>query len=160
MRNTILATTAVLTLMTGQVQGDNPKPPLPADVGAGRIAWFDLTTTSLAKSKEFYGKLFEWQFEPVAGTDLAVTITSRGAAIGTIRGTEGAISAFNGVIYVQVPDIEVACRKAAELGATIAPGFPFNLPGGTGAIGLFTDPSGHPMGMYARKLIPAAPAAK
>jgi hypothetical protein len=29
----------------------------PADVGAGRIAWFDITTTSLAKSKDFYGEI-------------------------------------------------------------------------------------------------------
>jgi len=133
---------------------------MPQDVGPGRVAWFDITTTDLAKSKEFYGKLFGWQFAPVQGTDQAVEIVSRGVGIGTIRGAEGAIAAFNGVIYVQVPDIQAACRKAKDLAGTIVEGFPFNLPDGTGAIAVATDPSGHPFGMYSRSPIPptSAPA--
>jgi predicted enzyme related to lactoylglutathione lyase len=59
------------------------------------------------------------------------------------------------VVYVQVTDIRASCKKAAELGATVVPGFPFNLPDGIGAIGLFADPSGHPMGMYSRTPIPS-----
>ena len=43
---------------------------------------------------------------------------------------------------------------STELGGTIAPGFPFNLPDGTGAIALVVDPSGHPVGMYSRTQIP------
>ncbi len=50
------------------------------------------------------GGLFAWQFAPVEGTDLAVEIVVRGEAIGTLRVAEGAISAFNGVVYVQVDD--------------------------------------------------------
>ena len=149
MRTAILAMTVALALVTGQLQADPPKPP-PADVGPGRIAWFDLTTSNLAQSKEFYGKLFDWEFTPLQGTDLAVEIVSRGTAIGTLRGAEGKISAFNGVVYVQVTDIQASCKKAKELGGTVAPGFPFNLPDGIGAIALVLDPAGHPVGMYSR----------
>jgi predicted enzyme related to lactoylglutathione lyase len=144
--NAILSITAVLAIMISPSQSDRPKP----DVGNGRVAWFDITTTDLAKSKEFYSKLFDWTFTPVQGTDRAVEIVSGGTAIGTIRSADGKISAFNGVIYVQVSDIQASSKKAKELGGTVAPGFPFNLPDGRGAIGLVLDPSGHPMGMYSR----------
>ena len=153
MRAMVLA----ITVMSAAFVPAQSKPPksMPADVGPGRVAWFDITTTDLARSKEFYGKLFEWTFNPVQGTDLAVEIVSGGSAIGTLRGAEGQISPFNGVVYVQVPDIQESCRKAKALGGTLVPGFPFDLPNGTGAIGLVSDPAGHPVGMYSRT--PIAP---
>ena len=154
MRNAILAMTVALTLATGQVQASPPKLP-PADVGSGRIAWFDITTANLPQSKEFYGKLFDWTFSLLQGTDQALEIASRAVAIGTLRVAEGKISASNGVVYVQVTDIQASCRKAKELGGTVAPGFPFNLTDGIGAIALVLDPSGHPVGMYSRT--PLAP---
>jgi uncharacterized protein len=132
-----------------------PKPQMPQDVGPGRVAWFDISTTNLARAKEFYGKLFGWTFTAVTGTDQAVEINSRGMAIGTIRGADGDISKFNGVVYIQVDDVQSASNRAKELGGTIAPGFPFNLPNDRGAISLITDPSGHPLGMYSRASIPA-----
>jgi len=155
MRKAILAFAAILFLGSAMIWS-MPKKNLPADVGAGRIAWFDITTTNLAQSKEFYGKLFGWTFNPVMGSDQAAEIVAGGTPIGTIRGTDGKISPFNGVVYVQVTDLPASCQKAAELGATLVPGFPFNLPDGTGAIGLFADPSGHPMGMYSRTPLPTA----
>ena len=155
MRNAILTMAVALTLAAGQLPAAPPKP-LPADVGPGRVAWFDITTSNLAQAKEFYGKLFDWELKPVQGTDLAVEIVSRGTAIGTIRGAEGKISPYNGVVYVQVTDLPASCKKAKELGGTVAPGFPFDLPDGVGAIALILDPSGHPMGLYSRT--PLAPA--
>jgi predicted enzyme related to lactoylglutathione lyase len=159
MRATIVAIT-VMALAFGQAQSKPPKS-MPADVGPGRVAWFDITTTDLSKSKEFYGKLFDWKFNPVQGTDLAVEIVAGGSAIGTIRVAEGQISPFNGVVYVQVSDIQESCKKAKELGGTLVPGFPFDLSNGTGAIGLVSDPAGHPVGMYSRtRLVPQRPAPK
>ncbi|MFY9572847.1 MAG: hypothetical protein WAV20_15710, partial [Blastocatellia bacterium] len=87
MRNAILAITFALTFVTGPLDAPKNKT-RPADVGPGRIAWFDITTTNLAQSKEFYGKLFDWKFTPLQGTDQAVEIVSRGTAIGTLRGAE------------------------------------------------------------------------
>ena len=154
MRNAILAMTVALTLGTGELRAENPK--LPADVGPGRIAWFDITTTDLARSKTFYGDLFGWSFTPVAGSDQAAEIVSNGTPIGTIRVAEGKISPFNGVVYVQVTDIQANCKKAKELGGTVVPGFPFNLPDGKGAIGVAVDPAGHPIGLYSRTPLPPA----
>ena len=158
MQMTILATTLILAL--GLAQSKRSKP-FPADVGPGRVAWFDITTTDLSKSKEFYGKLFDWTFTPVEGTDQAAEIVSGGTAIGTIRVADGQIGTFNGVVYIQVKDIQEACKRVNELGGTVASGFPFNLPSGIGAIGLILDPAGHPLGMYSRSLIaPEKPASK
>jgi predicted enzyme related to lactoylglutathione lyase len=157
MRNAIVAMILASTVVTGVLHAADSKKPK-ADVGPGRIAWFDITTTSMARSKEFYGKLFDWQFNAIPGTDLAAEIVAGGMEIGTLRVAEGPISAFDGVVYVQVTDIEASCKKAKELGGTIPPGFPFNLTDGAGAVGLVADPAGHPVGLYSRTPIPPAPA--
>ena len=161
MRKTILAAVVTLILVGGPLRSATQKAP-PADVGAGRVAWFDITTTNLTQSKEFYGRLFDWQFESLPGpyADLAAEIVSRGTSIGTIRKAEGAISAYDGNVYIQVDDIQASCKKAAELGGKVVPGFPFNLSNGGGAIGLVIDPAGHPIGMYSRTPLPEAPAKK
>ena len=54
---------------------------------------------------------------------------------------DGKLSVFNGVVYVQVDNLPASCKKARELGGTIPPGFPFDLPGSQGAIALVTDPT-------------------
>jgi len=130
------------------------KPQMPADVGAGRVAWFDISTSNVARAKEFYGKLFGWTFAAVEGTDQAAEINSRGVAIGTIRSADGPISGFNGVVYIQVEDVRRAGESATALGGTIVEGFPFNLPNGTGAISIIKDPSAHPLGLYSRARLP------
>ncbi len=160
MRNAALAMAVALALMAGQLQAA-PTKPRPPDVGPGRIAWFDIATSNLPQSKDFCGKLFGWSFTPVPGSDQAVEIVSRGEAIGTLRVAEGKVSPFNGVTCVQVADIPASCKKAMELGGTIAPGFPFNLPDGAGAVALVLDPTWHPVGMDGRPpLPPAAPPAR
>jgi predicted enzyme related to lactoylglutathione lyase len=150
----ILAMILATALVSGELHAATP----PADVGPGRIAWFDITTTSLPKSKEFYGKLLDWQFTAVQGTDQAAEIVAGGTPIGTLRSAEGQITPYNGVVYVQVTDIQASCKKAKELGGTIPPGFPFNLPDGIGAIAVVVDPAGHPIGLYSRTPLPPAPA--
>lgn len=150
MRIILISITAVLALLAGSLQSRGPKP----DVGDGRIAWFDITTTNVAQSKEFYAKLFDWTYNSVPGAgDLAAEIVSDGKSIGTIRKAEGKISPYDGVVYVQVADMIASCKKAKDLGGTLVPGFPFNIPG-VGAIGLLTDPAGHPIGMYSRTPVP------
>jgi predicted enzyme related to lactoylglutathione lyase len=156
MRKLTLALIIPFAFVTGELDAATPKTP-PADVGPGRIAWFDISTTSLPRSKDFYGKLFGWQFTPVQGTDQAAEIVAGGTAIGTLRVAEGNISAFNGVVYVQVTDIQASCKKAKVLGGKVEAGFPFNLPDGIGAIAVIVDPAGHPVGLYSRIPLPPAP---
>ena len=147
---TLLTSAGVAALLSVTAYSQSPAKSTAVDVGAGHIAWFDLTTTNITKSKDFYGKLFAWSFKALAGTDQAVEIDADGKGIGTIRVADGKLSPFNGVVYVQVDDLKGTCQKAKELGATIAPGFPFNLPNGAGAIAVALDPAGHPIGFYSR----------
>lgn len=153
MRKAILAMILASALVAGPLLAATAKP----DVGPGRIAWFDITTTNLPRSVEFYGKLFGWKFDPVEGTNLAKEIVAGGTAIGTLRVAEGTIAPFNGVVYVQVTDIQASCKTAKELGGTIPPGFPFNLSDGRGAIALVVDPAGHPIGLYSPTPLPPPP---
>lgn len=133
----------------------------PADVGSGRVAWFDITTNNLDEAKNFYGKLFGWSFEELKATNKAVEIVADGKSIGTLRVANGTISTANGVIYVQVADIAASCALVTTLGGKVVPGFPFDRSDGSGAIALFLDPSGHPMGMWSKTPLPApSPAAK
>src|SRR5947208_14242149 len=99
MRKAIMAMILASAFVAGELHAATAKTP-PTDVGPGRIAWFDITTTSLPRSKEFYGQLFSWQFTPVQGTDQAAEIVAGGTAIGTLRAAEGKITAFNVVVYV------------------------------------------------------------
>ena len=150
----ILALAMAMTLAVSQSHAAPRKSPH-VDVGNGRIAWFDITTSDLPRSKEFYGKLFGWTFASLEGTEYAVEIVARSTSIGTLRVAEGKVSAFDGVVYVQVADMKASCKKAQELGGTIPAGFPFNLQNRTGAVALVVDPAGHPVGMYSRT--PIAP---
>jgi predicted enzyme related to lactoylglutathione lyase len=78
-----------------------------------------------------------------------------GTAIGALRGAEGKITPFNGIVFIQVSDLPASCKKAQELGGTLPEGFPFNPLDGTGAVAVVLDPVGHPVGMYSRTSLPS-----
>lgn len=158
MRTAMLVMALPLALLLGQTDGKAKK--TKPDVGVGHIAWFDVTTTDMAKSREFYGKLFDWKFKEGPMANLAVEIAVGDTSIGTLRRAEGKLSPFDGVVYVQVADVVASCAKAKELGATVIEGFPFDLDDGRGAIGLFNDPVGHPMGVYSQAPIAKPKTAK
>jgi predicted enzyme related to lactoylglutathione lyase len=154
MLNVLLALIMGYSFVMGDFNG-GPNQFRPANVEPGRVAWFDITTTSLPRSKEFYGKLFDWKFILVPGSEHAATIVAGDQAIGTLRDAEGPISAFNGIVYIQVTDIQASCKKVMALGGKVGNGFPLNLPGGAGAIAVATDPVGHPFGMYSSTPFPS-----
>src|SRR5262245_2023399 len=110
MRGVILATAAALALATAGWQEAKKKQPK-ADVGAGRVAWFDITTTKMATAKDFYSKLFGWTFKAFPGMDVAAEIECEGKSIGTLRVAEGKISPYDGVVYIQVNDLPACCKK-------------------------------------------------
>jgi predicted enzyme related to lactoylglutathione lyase len=156
MRTRLIWAFLAFVLTTGLSAAPEQKGPKP-DVGDGRVAWFDITSTNLTQSKAFYAGLFGWEFTSVpGGENLALEIVSGGQPIGTLRVAEGKISPYDGVVYIQVKDMPASCAKAKELGGMIPPGFPFNLSDGRGAIALVADPAGHPVGMYSRTPLPAA----
>ncbi|MDZ4803228.1 MAG: hypothetical protein SGI90_00015 [Candidatus Eisenbacteria bacterium] len=98
MRPSSFGWTLALALLAAPLHAADTKKDPPADVGNGRIAWFDLATTDIAKSKAFYTGLFGWTYTAVAYTDLAAEIVSDKTPIGTLRTADGAVSPFNGVV--------------------------------------------------------------
>jgi predicted enzyme related to lactoylglutathione lyase len=153
MRTRLLAAGIALVLTASLSAAADNKGPKP-DVGDGRVAWFDITTSNIAQSKAFYEGLFGWQFTSLKGTDRALEIVAGDRSIGTLRVADGKISPFDGLVYIQVSDLPASCAKAKELGGMIPPGFPFDLPDGKGAVAVVADPVGHPIGMYSRTPLP------
>ena len=158
MRRAILALILAAGCMSNQEQ---PPPPtsLPADVGTGRVAWFDITTTNLTKSKDFYGKLFDWKFKPLQGTDRrskssrARRQSGRSEAPKARSARPTAWSTSKWLTSRQVGKRQRSSARRSFRGS------PSTSPMGPGRSALFPDPSGHPMGMYSRTLIaPEKPA--
>jgi predicted enzyme related to lactoylglutathione lyase len=121
----------------------------------------ELQTGDVAKAKKFYKSLFDWKLtdttEPMPYTLLEVgPMGAPGAGGGMTRGQNGAPPMW--LPYVQVDDVKKTIAKAQKGGATIL--MPFMEIGQMGAIGVFVDPVGAPIGVWAAaKSPPAAKAA-
>jgi predicted enzyme related to lactoylglutathione lyase len=82
----------------------------------------ELNSTDVAKSKAFYGKLFDWKLEDIPNDAAGGTYTMISVGDGTGGGMmkspmPGAPSMW--LAYVLVDDIEAATKKAKSLGAKV-----------------------------------------
>lgn len=107
----------------------------------------DLQTDDVARTKDFYGRLFDWKFEErVVSPSITFTIvrTGSGPTCGILpRQLPQAPTTW--VPYAQVDSVEATMRKVRQVGAKI---LLEKLPiPGVGAIGVFYDPSGAPVGI-------------
>ena len=109
----------------------------------------ELSTSDVAKAKSFYGSLFDWKLEdvdiPGGPTYTIVGVGDTGTGGGMMKHpVPGAPSVW--LAYVHVDDIDVATKKARELGAKIArdvtevPGF--------GWLAIIVDPTGAELGLW------------
>ena len=81
----------------------------------------ELNSTDVEKSKDFYGKLFNWKLQDMQ-MDAGMTYTMIDVGEGTGGGMmkqlmPGAPSSW--LAYVLVDDIQAATRKARDLGANV-----------------------------------------
>lgn len=95
---------------------------------------------------DFYTQLFGWKTSDIPG-DMPYSIVSpgEGGATGGIGPTPDG-SPGHVTFYVGVDDVDEALAKAESGGGTKVMG-PVDVPGGK--IGLFTDPEGHLIGLWA-----------
>jgi predicted enzyme related to lactoylglutathione lyase len=102
----------------------------------------------------FYSELFGWSIDknnPVGYgiVDRESNLTDEGIGIGGgimgTRGMENMEETSYVTVYVAVPDVEEALKRAEELGGTRVMG-PMDVPGGP-TLGLFNDPEGHMVGV-------------
>jgi len=108
----------------------------------------ELNTTDLDKSKDFYGKLFDWKLEDVPMGD-GSTYTMIGVGEGTAGGMlkhpmPGAPS--NWLAYVNVDDIVASTAKAKTLGATILKDVTEVM--GMGSFSIIMDPTGATIALW------------
>jgi predicted enzyme related to lactoylglutathione lyase len=115
----------------------------------------ELNSTDPKKSKEFYGKLFDWKYEDIPGAD-GITYTSievgenkYGVGGGLLeQRMPGAPSAW--MPYVLVDDVEASTKKARSLGATVLKGVT-EVPN-MGALSILKDPTGAVIGLWQTKM--------
>lgn len=121
----ILLATGVLSLLLGAALVAGPasgpatvRPQLP-----GKFVWFDLLTNDAAVAEKYYGGLFGWTFEVLAGRENPYKIIrEKGQPIGGIvdmsaRKSDLPESTWLG--YVSVADVDVAAAAFKEKGGNV-----------------------------------------
>lgn len=114
------------------------------------VVHFEIVGKDAAKLHSYYSELFGWEInaDNPMGYGLVPregNVNADGVGIG--GGVGGGPDGYPGHVtfYVEVPDVEAALAKAAELGGTrmMGPEKPMEMV----EIGLFADPEGHVIGV-------------
>ncbi|MCL4469666.1 MAG: VOC family protein [Sulfuricella sp.] len=122
---------------------------------ANPFVHIELQTKDLAKSKDFYSKLFDWKLidEPMAGGGTYTMINvGEGTGGGMYANPDPAVPPA-WLAYVSVDDIVASTSKARELGATVVRDV--TEIGGYGWFSVIVDPAGAAIAMWKPKQAPA-----
>jgi predicted enzyme related to lactoylglutathione lyase len=106
---------------------------------------FEIMGTDGPKLRQFYSKLFDWQFQVMSGSDMDYGTIAPGPG-----GIGGGVGATPGVpnyvtIYVTVDDVNAVLEKAEELGSKTV--VPRTVIPNIATWALFSDPEGHLVGL-------------
>lgn len=116
---------------------------------ANPFVHIELNTDDVAKAKKFYLKLFDWKLSTMSlgytGIDVGHLIY--GGAGGGMQKKPMPDAPTMWLPYVQVDDVKKTVAKARKLGAAVQ--VDYMEIGDMGAIGVFTDPSGAALGVWA-----------
>ena len=122
------------------------------------FAHIELNTDDVAKAQKFYKKLFDWQFKPMMDGAYVGIDVGKGTGGGMQKKPMPEVP-NHWLPYVEVADVKKTIAKAKKLGAMAVP-LEFMPIGDMGAIGVFVDPSGAPIGVWAPAKKPAKKAKK
>jgi hypothetical protein len=130
--------------LIGLVKSDPAQtpPPSSAPPADNPVTWFEVAGKDGNKLREFYGKLFGWQFNVMPEQDYGMVDPANGRGIG---GGVATGEPPHAIWYAEVKDPQAALDKAAANGGKIA------MPatdGGMVTFGLFTDPEGNLAGVF------------
>src|SRR5690349_5510455 len=111
------------------------------------FAHIELTTDDLKAAQKFYGKVFAWNLKEMPGMNYTMIDVGAGTGGGMqLRPMPDAPTGW--MPYVQVDDVKATVAKAAKAGATVL--LPYQEIGGNmGSLGVFKDPSGSVIGVWA-----------
>jgi predicted enzyme related to lactoylglutathione lyase len=110
------------------------------------FAHVELNTDDVTKAKRFYKSLFQWKLSAM-GPDYTMIDVGKGGAGGGMQRKAIPGSPTLWLPYVQVDDVEKTIAKARKLGADIQLDY-LDIEE-MGAIGVFIDPTGAPLGVWA-----------
>jgi hypothetical protein len=108
----------------------------------GTISWVDLATTDLAGAKAFYGGLFGWEAEDMAGpAGTYALLRLDGAEVGGAFGqpADGGVPPHWNT-YVTVEEVDASLEQAKQLGGTEL--MPPHDVEGAGRMAVIADPTG------------------
>jgi uncharacterized protein len=114
---------------------------------ANVISWFEVLGSNPDKLRGFYGRLFDWKFQPLPSPDPTTDYAVIDKAQAGIGGGVGKAPQGPGwtTFYVSVDDVAATLSKVEQLGGkTLLPAT--KLPDGA-TIAVFADPEGHPVGI-------------
>ncbi len=106
----------------------------------------ELNTDNVGKAKKFYQSLFQWKMGPMGPDYTGIDVgTGTGTGGGMQEKMPGAPAMW--IPYVAVDDVKKTVAKAKKLGAKVH--VDFLQIGDMGSIGVFSDPSGATLGVWA-----------
>jgi predicted enzyme related to lactoylglutathione lyase len=135
-----------------------PAPGAAADSEIGTVWWSELRTRNLERARDFYSQVAGWSADMVAASDMSrppkegeeayTLFTANGHEVAGASRMDD--SEFGGVpamwiTYIQVADVDVAARRAAELGGKLL-NEPSDVPN-VGRIAIVQDPEGARFGL-------------
>ncbi len=108
------------------------------------ICHFEIGCRDRAKTKEFFGKLFDWKMDDMGPATMIGTGDAVGGHITALGHEPHNYTTF----YVKVDDVKAYLDKVTALGGrTVVP--PVAIPSGTFA--WFADPEGNTIGLWQDK---------
>ena len=111
------------------------------------VAWFEIHTKNGVKSREFYSALFGWEIDANNPMNYGMVAPAEGGIGGGITESPMAPAV---TVYINVPNVDEALKKANGLGAkTVAE--PMDVPGGP-RIAQFSDPDGNMIGLMTMQM--------
>jgi len=112
------------------------------------ICHFEFPSVDMEKSKEFYSKVFGWEFKDIGDPNYVVFSTPDGPGGGIEKADVG--SGSNIKIYIEVEDIPSTLAKAEQLGGKIVKEKTL-ISEEHGFWGMLADPCGVQIGIWSKK---------
>ena len=106
----------------------------------------ELNTDDVAKAKKFYKGLFKWKFGAMGPGYTGIDV-GKGGTGGGMQKKPMPDAPTMWLPYVEVDDVKKTVAKASKLGAKVM--VDFMEIGDMGAIGVFVDPTGAAVGVWA-----------
>jgi len=110
----------------------------------GQFCWNELATHDIHKAKDFYSKLFGWEFEEIKSDDLTYTLILAGdkqaGGIWQISHNQQNTIPSHWMSYIYVDNVEKTLAHAIELGAKTVKGV--SVAGDMGKLAIIQDPTG------------------